>query len=97
MASLENSLKDLRNDQEAAARERAADKQRFHQDLATVRSEVQGLGHGLRQQIQTQMDTYTAAQKQHEQQMNAGMAELKALLLTAAESRKARKLPDEDL
>eukprot|EP00439_Symbiodinium_sp_Y106_P054822 s1792_g7.t1 len=97
LASLENSLKDLRNDQEAAARERAADKQRFHQDLATVRSEVQGLGHGLRQQIQTQMDTYTAAQKQHEQQMNAGMAELKALLLTAAESRKARKLPDEDL
>ncbi|CAE7241088.1 unnamed protein product [Symbiodinium sp. CCMP2456] len=94
---LEKSLQGLRDDQAAAARERAVDKQQAHQDLAAVRTEVQGLGVGLRQQLQCQMDSYAAAQKLHEQQMTAGMEELKALIMSTADVRKARKLPADDL
>ena len=97
LTDLENTLKGLRDDQEAAARERALDKQQFHHDIAAVRTEVQGLGAGLRQQIQCQMDSYTVAQKNHEQQMAAGMEELKALIMSTAEVRKARKLPADEL
>ena len=63
-----------------------------------MRTEVQSLGQGLQQQMQANLDSLRAAQAQQDQQVTAGMAELKALLLASTEqNKKARPNPDNDL
>ncbi|CAE7245371.1 unnamed protein product [Symbiodinium necroappetens] len=90
---LEQHLRGLREGQVAADHERAADKQQLQQEIAGVRGEVQCLGAGLQQQLQAQLDSLGAAQRSQEQQMNAGLNDLKQLILSQTDQRKARRLP----
>ena len=97
IAEMGRSLQELRDGQTAANQERAADKHQLQQEIAGVRNEVQGLGAGLRQQLQSQLDSFTAAQQNQERQMNAGLDELKQLIMATSEQRKARRLPEPEL
>ncbi|CAE7407308.1 unnamed protein product [Symbiodinium sp. CCMP2592] len=97
LAQLEQDLQALRADQAAALQSQASDKAQLRHELQTVRVEVQGLGQGLQQQMQANLDSLRAASAQQEQQVAAGMAELKALLLASTENKKARTSADHDL
>ena len=98
LSRLEQALQDLRADQTSATQAQAADKAQLRQELQSVRTEVQGLGHGLQQQMQANLDSLRAASAQQEQQVAAGMAELKALLLASTENNKKQRTgPDPDL
>ncbi|CAE7237381.1 unnamed protein product [Symbiodinium sp. CCMP2592] len=97
LARLEQDLQALRADQAAALQSQASDKAQLRHELQTVRVEVQGLGQGLQQQMQANLDSLRAASAQQEQQVAAGMAELKALLLASTENKKARTSADHDL
>ena len=52
--------------------------------------EFQGLGQGLQQQFQAGLDSLQSAQQQQSNQVAAGMAELKALLVASQENKKQR-------
>ena len=96
LADLEQCVRELKEGQSAAALERDQDRQQAAQDIQTVRQEVQSLSTGLQQQLQQNLDSLRQAQHQQEKQMNAGMAELKSLMLACAEGNKQRRL-DPDL
>ena len=96
LAELEQSIQDLRDGQQTAAQERLQDRQQAAQDVKMVRSELQSLGAGLQQQFQQNLEGLRLAQHQQEQQMSAGMAELKNLILACNEGNKQRRL-DNDL
>ena len=90
IAALEQSLSLLRDEQQQAHQQWQQDRHHLSQEMLCVRGEVQGLGAGLQQQLQSSIDSLRTAQAQQEQQMNHGMAELKALLLAQAENKKPR-------
>ncbi|CAE7226264.1 unnamed protein product [Symbiodinium sp. CCMP2592] len=97
IAELERCIGQLRDEQRQAHHDWQQDRQAMSQDLVNVRSEVQGLGAGLQQQLKTSIDSLRAAQAQQDLQMNQGMAELKSLLLAQAEHKKPRLTGDSDL
>ena len=80
----------MREEQAAANHERAKDKASLQQDIQAVRSEVQGIGAGLRQDFQAWTASLNNAKAQQDQQIANGMAELKALLLATTENKKQR-------
>ena len=90
IAALENGLKSLREECHEAQQQAAASKLQVLQDLQSVRSEVQTVGTGLRQQLQASLESMRNAQAQQDQQVSLGMAELKALILSTHENKKAR-------
>ena len=59
-------------------------------DISTVRSDVQLLGSGLRQDFQAWTASLSNAQAQQDQQIASGMAELKALILASSENKRQR-------
>ena len=90
IAALEHGLKSLREECHEAQQQAAASKLQVLQDLQSVRSEVQTVGTGLRQQLQASLESMRNAQAQQDQQVSLGMAELKALILSTHENKKAR-------
>ncbi|CAE7499629.1 unnamed protein product [Symbiodinium sp. CCMP2592] len=96
LAELEQNVQFLKEAQANADQERLQDRQQAAQDVQTVRSELQSLGTSLQQQFQMNLDGVRQAQLQQEQQMSAGMAELKNLLLACNDSNKQRRM-DHDL
>ncbi|CAE7775004.1 unnamed protein product [Symbiodinium sp. KB8] len=95
LAELEQSISDLRDGQAAAAKERVQDRQQAAQDVQMVRTELQGLSAGLQQQFQQNLEGLRQAQLQQEQQMSAGMAELKSLILACNDGSKQRRIDNE--
>ena len=90
ISDLERGLQQLREEQAASNHERAKDKASLQQDIQGVRNEVQGIGAGLRQDFQAWTASLSNAQAQQDQQIANGMAELKALILASAETKKQR-------
>ena len=95
LAELEQNISELRDGQAAAAKERVQDRQQAAQDVQMVRTELQSLGAGLQQQFQQNLDGLRQAQLQQEQQMSAGMAELKNLILACNDGSKQRRIDNE--
>ena len=95
LTELERGLQQLREEHATANHERARDKAALQHEIGAVRSEVQLLGTGLRQDFQAWTTSLNNAQAQQDQQISAGMAELKALILAANDNK--RKQGDADL
>ena len=96
LQALERGLATLQAQHQQSLRDREVEKQQVAAEFNNLRGDMKTLHSTLSNQVQTSLDSFRAAQLQQEQQVKAGMDELKMLLLQSSSEKKQRKEPSHE-
>ena len=91
LQALEHGLATLQAQRQQSVKDRELEKQQVASEFRNIRGDMQSMHTNLSSQVQASLESFRAAQLQQEQQVKAGMDELKMLLLQSNADKKPRK------